>query len=346
MERTLPILNWIVYDPVLSPTRICRMHVRSLAQFDPARFLRVPTKIGTDVQRLNESVNGLALSNDLSGKLIVRTEEGDTITLTAEFDTDLLAVNLASQSTFGNSAGRTEARYVDVSIRNSLDVAVEGNLNEQELKDLKILFNKISSIIHRFLKGEDEQELGKAAQLAHRFSNLSSLDGVEFNVEIERAVTFVTTQLAVDVLGPPRPASPTETAPPGGSARTEADTSAVPPNGLAPTSSLTRTADPANDIHVDRSVSDLPRSTSLADQLLTVFKESNLEPRKIHTHLSSIITRALNDLRRELRDQEERGSGHAEGPADPLPTQPITDTAAANAYRPLIEPVLSLTVRT
>jgi hypothetical protein len=307
----------------------------------------MPSQNGTDVQRLNAQVSELAVSNDVSGRLSIRTAEGDTINFTADLDMDFLAMNFASQSFLGNSSSRVEASSVNFSIHKSIDVTVDGNLNDQELRDLEAVFSKVSHIFRKFLKGEDEGAVDKAVHLGDRFSSLSSLAGVEFNVEIERTVSLVTTQLAAGTFGEPRPALPMDNTAPGGLVATDTtDVSALPPDGLAPTARVTRTDDQANSLPANRSASELPHPTSLAEQLLTVFRGSGLEPRTIHSHLSSIITRALDDLRRELRNEQERENRRAETPAETLPTRPSTHTTAVTAYQPVPEPVLLLTVRT
>lgn len=44
-------------------------------------------------------------------------------------------------------------------------MAVEGDLNEQELRDLETVFKKTADISSHFLEGQDEVYLGKIANL-------------------------------------------------------------------------------------------------------------------------------------------------------------------------------------
>ena len=70
-------------------------------------------------------------------------------------------------------------------------MAVEGDLNEQELQDLETIFQKKANIFRHFLKNQDDVLPGKIANLADRFSGLSSLSSLDLSLDLERSVTQV-----------------------------------------------------------------------------------------------------------------------------------------------------------
>ena len=72
------------------------MPVQALTQVDPTQFFNLPSTNGTGTQRLDTQVSGVAISNDFSGRLSVTTAEGDTITLSANLESDFRAVNYKS----------------------------------------------------------------------------------------------------------------------------------------------------------------------------------------------------------------------------------------------------------
>jgi len=158
------------------------MSLQALIQIDPNRFFQFPKSDGTEIQRLNTLIGGVAVSNEFSGRLSVTTAEGDRITLTADLETDFRAVNFNSQSSAGGTTVGVAATYKEFAFRNEFSVAVEGDLNEQLLQDLETRFQKTVNIFKPFLKEQDEVSLGKIANLADRFSSLSSLSGINSNV--------------------------------------------------------------------------------------------------------------------------------------------------------------------
>ena len=210
------------------------MPVQALSQIDPKQFFRPPSTDGAGLQRLNTQVSGVAVSNDLSGRLSVTTAEGDTITLTADLEYNFRAVNYSSHVAGDSSTVDLEARYAESTLKKEFGVMVEGDLNEQELNDLEKLFRKVSNIFRSFFHGNDEAGLAKTAKLAERLEQLPSLSGLDLSVDVQRSVTVLAAQIASEVTGQPvLPAgqeSPNPTTPstgtPGGAPATEA---AIPP---------------------------------------------------------------------------------------------------------------------
>ena len=47
------------------------MSLQALTHIDPNRFFQLPKFDGTDIQRLNTQIGGVAVSNDFSGRLSV-----------------------------------------------------------------------------------------------------------------------------------------------------------------------------------------------------------------------------------------------------------------------------------
>lgn len=210
------------------------MPVQALSQIDPRQFFRPPSSDGAGPQRLNTQVSGVAVSNDLSGRLSVITAEGDTITLTADLEYDFRAVNYSSRVTGDGSTVDLEARYAESTLKKEFGVTIEGDLNEQELKDLEKLFRKVSNIFRNVFHGNDEAGLAKTANLAGRFEQLSSLSGLDLNVDVQRSGTVLAAQIASAVTD--RPVVPT------GEEATSSTTSSTDTQGGAP---ATDAVDPA-----------------------------------------------------------------------------------------------------
>ena len=203
------------------------MSVQALTQVDPTQFfnLNQPSANGTAPQRLDTKVSGVAISNDFSGRLSVTTAEGDTITLSANVESDFLAASYKSHVEGDGTTTDVEASYAKYSLKQEFGVTVEGDLNEQEVKDLTKLFRKVANIFEKYLNGQDDAALAKTAKLVERFGRLSSLSGLDLNVDVERSVTALAARIVTEVTG--QPTLPTSQQP-----QTSATTSqAVTPGG-------------------------------------------------------------------------------------------------------------------
>ena len=167
------------------------MPVQALTQFDPTQFFRLPSTNGTENQRLDTKVSGVAVSNDFSGRLSVTTAEGDTITLSADLESDFRAVNYKAQTEGDGKTVGVDATYAEYSLTHEFGVTIEGDLNEEEVKDLAKLFRNVANVFNQYLSGQNDEELAKAAKLAERFGTLSSLSGLDLSVDVERSVTVL-----------------------------------------------------------------------------------------------------------------------------------------------------------
>ena len=137
------------------------MALQALTHIDPSRFFQLPNSDAAHVQRLDAQIGAIEVSNDFSGRLSVTTAEGDRITLTADLETDFRAVNFSAQAVTGNTSASVAANYQEFAFRNEFNVAVEGDLNEQEWRDLETIFQKTANIFRNVLKGQDEVSLAR-----------------------------------------------------------------------------------------------------------------------------------------------------------------------------------------
>jgi hypothetical protein len=122
------------------------MPVQALTKIDPQQFFNLSSATGAGTQRLDTKVSGVAISNDFTGRLSVTTAEGDTITLSADLESDFRAVNYKSHVEGDGKTVDVEAKYAEFSLKQEFGVTVEGDLNRQEIKDLEKLFRRVANI--------------------------------------------------------------------------------------------------------------------------------------------------------------------------------------------------------
>jgi hypothetical protein len=329
------------------------MSVQALAQVDPTQFFNLPSANGTAPQRLDTKVSGVAISNDFSGRLSVTTADGDKITLSANLESDFRAVNYKSQVEGGGTTTNVEAKYAAYSLKQEFGVTVEGDLSEQEVKDLTKLFRKVANIFEKYLNGQDEAALAKTAKLVERFGRLSSLSGLDLNVDVERSVTALAARIVTEVTGQPAlpagqqpqtPATTSQAVTPGGAPATAAAIPQPPTGTTAPTPSSTSVpvANAINITHLSVPAQETQQPRSLAQQILNALQEANVESRKVEKYLPDFLQKLREDLRKELRGEREHDHNQ---PATQVQTPATTSSSVAFAYQAVTHTSISLSIR-
>jgi len=330
------------------------MAVAAVSQLNPSNLFQTPVSNAAGSQRLDTKVSAISAATDLTGRLSVTTAEGDTITLTADFEARYRAVNYQGQSQTDAGTAQVSAKSVEASLKQQYGVTVEGDLNEQELNDLEKLFRKVGNIFRKFFRGQDDEALAKTAKLADRFGNLSSLSGLDLSVSVERSVTVVAAQVASSVTG--QPAVPTGQTPtvttfpatpatPGAAPSTAA---AIPPSSTgttAPTQPSTASAAPAADSTTRLVVPapDASATKSLVQQVLDALEEAKVESQKVRKYLPDFLRKLREELESELRASREQ----AVEPATDTHSEPPASTVSSVvfAYQSVRQTSVSLSIR-
>ena len=329
------------------------MSVQALTQFDPAQFFRLPSTNGTGNQRLDTKVSGVAVSNDFSGRLSVTTAEGDTITLSADLESDFRAVNYKAQAEGNGKTVGVDATYAEYSLTHEFGVTIEGDLNEEEVKDLAKLFRNVANVFNQYLSGQDDEALAKAAKLAERFGTLSSLSGLDLSVDVERSVTVLAAHIVSEVVGfsalpinrlPQIPATTSHTVAPGGAPSAAAaipypSTGTMVPTPLSTASSV---PNPTNGAHLSPPASETQKPRSLVQQILEALEEGGVESGKVLKYLPDFLKKLREDLEKELKGEQEH---HSDQPANQVQTPGAASTSVVVAYQAVSQTSISLSIR-
>lgn len=299
------------------------MPIPALTTFDPHRFFDHRSTSDSGVSRLETGVRGVTVSNDFSGRLSVRTAEGDRITLAANLEADFLAGRYHAQGGSRQAEVSIGAEYSRYALQRDFGITVEGDLNEQELSDLHKLLQNISDIFRGFVEGQDEKVLAQTATLAERFRGLGTLSSLDLSVEVVRSVTVVAASAYTPGVAPGTAA-------------------AIPllSNGTtAPTSSLHSSE--------DGSFSLLGKDTQLASLIQQVFdalKEAETELRKFQKYLTDFFEKLHEDLVERL---EAAAKPKEEAQAQPVEQTPstITNDSVSTVYSSVDLATLSFSVQ-
>ncbi len=327
------------------------MSVPTLSPLTPSSLFQSAASASKPTGRLDTKVGAIAVSNEFSGNLTVTTAEGDKVTFTANLEEQFRALTYQAQAEQDGVALDVRATTVDYSLSRKLGLTIEGDLNEQEVKDLTKLFRKVVNIFKKYIGGEDEAALAKTAKLADRFSKLSSLSSLDLSVDVERSVTVVAAQLAAQ--GAPQAALPTTqptaapastpsaTATPGETPQTAA---AIPQSSTGTTAS-TQPAVPKQEAGADDSLrlAAPPAATqspkSLVEQVLEAVRKSEVEARKLRKY----VPRLLDRVREEL--EQERGFNSAGEPKQTAGTPVPSTSALVFAYQSYRQTSITLSIR-
>jgi hypothetical protein len=303
------------------------MPVQALTSIDPHHFFNLRQLSDAGVHRLDTKVSGVVVSNDLSGRLAVTTTEGDRITLTADLATDFRSGSHISQVADDRTTGKVEAKYTHYAVQREFGIAVDGDLNKEELHDLNILFGNIANIFRGFFQGQDEDARAHTTKLAEGFTGLDSLSSLDLTVEVVRSVALVAASHVT----------------PGGAPGTVAAIP-QPSNG---TTAPTPSTDSPDGTNLTVPVRDA-QLASLIQQVLDALKEAKVELDKVRRYLPDFFEKLREDLSKELRGEQEPKADPQDHSLPQVSDEINSPTASSSllvAYRTVTETSLSLSIQ-
>lgn len=149
-----------------------------------------------------ESLSRLRLSAEVRTKatLSVKTREGDTVTLSAGRAARADLTSMAYDRTGHPSGPDVSLQLAAKSLQKmqAFDAVVDGDLNEQERKDLDALLTNIDGVASAFFSGQ----IGEAITRALQVQDLGSLQSFRFDASYT-ASTYAEQESLVDHTGPP-----------------------------------------------------------------------------------------------------------------------------------------------
>ncbi len=303
------------------------MPVQALTTIDPHHFFNLRQLSDAEGHRLDTRVSGVAVSNDFSGRLAVTTAEGDRITLTADLETDFRSGSYVSRVGAGGTTGKVDATYTHYAVQRELGIAVDGDLNKEELHDLNILFGNIANIFRGFIQGQDEDARAHTTKLAEEFTGLDSLSNLDLTIEVVRSVAVVAASHVTPGVAP--------------------GTIAAIPQPSNGTTAPTPSSDSPDGAHLTVPVKNAQLG-SLIQQVLDALKEAKVELDKVRKHLPDFFEKLREDLAKELRGEQEPKADsrdHSLPQVSDESNSPTPSSSVLVAYRTVTETSLSLSIQ-
>lgn len=283
------------------------MSIESITPFmlSPSSLLS-PLEERFGARQLGAHLTATIASSNLAGRLTVITAEGDKVTLNTTLTQHVESLtyhHTVKQASTTLDMGAKETLYV---LEQKLGMTVEGHLNEQEARDLLMLFEKVLDLFRTFVREQDETAVTTMAMLTHRFDSLSTLSSLDLTVIAERSLMMLTVSesparsehvLAPDVTAVPEAIRATIDATPSTITAASPSSDSEAPAELSVSSGLT---DQRNDLRLAGLFSLDNRSLALVDQLLETVNQSSLEPNMLLKFLPRLLDRVRGELNIEL----------------------------------------------
>jgi hypothetical protein len=132
-------------------------------------------------------INHASIAGEESTDITIMTEEGDKVTLSSDIKIDASLTTYNSKALTNTTYTEYRGKLFSFDVNRQLDIAVEGDLNDQEKEEIEKVLKAISEMIDDFLTGSKDQ----SAENAGDFADLTTISNVEAEFEIKKSMTLV-----------------------------------------------------------------------------------------------------------------------------------------------------------
>ena len=155
----------------------------------------------------------IQVSQSQTADITIVTAEGDTVTLSANKSADLSFAIYNAQGKTGDSSDPITGMSEELHRSSDFSITVDGNLNREELKEIRTAIRTIQKAATDVLKGHEEKAAERTANLAD-LDQIASIDAdLEFNREVSVTQVSAQSDTTADRQTPQVPATATAQAP-------------------------------------------------------------------------------------------------------------------------------------
>jgi hypothetical protein len=238
----------------------------------------------TQASYQSSKLNRLSVSEEQQADINIVTAEGDTVTLSSDYRAAATLTTYEHLALSDSGYRHTEAQMLDFQLEQDIAVSVVGDLNSQELADIKALLSDLGAMFKEFLTSGGQEPPGADED----FSKLASLKSVQAQFEYSASVGYLSAQTNEITIGGPAPVHslPESLAPLAAAAQ-----NAVPV--VAPTPVATPLPPPAE-------------TAPIVDRMTQRTKESGLRPEKFMRLLKKFLKQFLKGMGAQGADGSEK----------------------------------------
>jgi hypothetical protein len=219
-------------------------------------------------------LNWLSVSEEQQADVDIVTAEGDKVTLSSDYRAAATLATYEHLALSDSGYRQIEAQMLDFQMEQEIAVTVEGDLNPQELADIKSLIADLGAMFKEFLTSGGQESPG----IDEEFAKLSSLQSVQAQFEYSASVGYLSAQSdEMTIRGPvPEPSLP------------EAD---------APFAAAAQQAAPAVDpTPVTTALPPSAETAPMADRMTQKVRDSGVKPQKILKLLKKFLKQFLKGM--------------------------------------------------
>ncbi len=155
----------------------------------------VSTDSPSEVPQGNEAVtaelNSYTASYGQNKDVTIFTDEGDKVTLSSGLLLQGSFATYNGKMQTDNGSMEITTKSLNLEFTRESILSIDGDLNKQELKDIRKAIRIIDHSIEKFLSGDVEKAVDKAIKVM----NLETVSGFEASLEIERFISFAHLEL-------------------------------------------------------------------------------------------------------------------------------------------------------
>ena len=229
----------------------------------------------TQASYQSSRLNRLSVSEEQQADVDIVTAEGDRVTLSSDYSAAASLATYEHLALSDSGYRHIEAQMLNFQMEQDIAVTVEGDLNPQELADIKSLISDLGTMFKEFLASGGQESPG----IDEEFAKLSSLRSVQAQFEYSASVGYLSAQSDEMTIGGPVP---------------------VPslPEAEAPVAATAQQAAPAVDPPpVATPLPPPPAETApLADRMTQKVRDSGVKPQKILKLLKKFLKQFLKGM--------------------------------------------------
>ena len=133
-------------------------------------------------------VKQTAVSAEQNTAITITTEQGDRMTLSVDAGFQSSYTTYSGLAANNNGYAKIEGQHDRIGLSLEQSIRVEGDLNKQELKDIRKVLNRLERIIHKFMDGRLDTVSSKAGKL---LENMKTLDSVAARFEFQTSASVL-----------------------------------------------------------------------------------------------------------------------------------------------------------
>ena len=132
-------------------------------------------------------VSNLSTYQQKNTDITIMTAEGDKVTLSANSQQEASYLTYSSLVRRGSEMTQVQGKSYSMEVNQDLSITIEGDLNEEELRDIQESIKAIDKVMQATLSGN----MDEAFFMTQSISDMDTISGFSANLEIETGISFV-----------------------------------------------------------------------------------------------------------------------------------------------------------